>query len=494
MKHQSKAWNISERILCVGLLASPLALAATNVVSLGAQSPTVAKIQQQLVDLGYDPGAVNGRYGTLTMKAVWSFQLSHHIVGKGGVGSKTEAALEQQLALKYPPTHYAWDQGIVKAPQYGEPVVIAQQDLIALGYYRGGVDGVFNRGTELAVKSFQKNRGLNVTGEVGKITASALTAAVTALHPVIKPFVLGFYTQYEPNATGSQNSLATHVKQVSAISPLWYSFRADGTLHDLGYHYAAVRAYAKAHHVAVYPMIINGFENAAVVENPEVRQSVIAQLKKMAVVDDYAGYNIDFEGLAPDARAGMNAFIMELAAALDPMGRTISVDVPPKLSADNRYAMPYDFAVLGKYANQIILMTYDDHSVGTPAGPVAPYPWMKSAIEYAVTRMSAAKIVLGLAGYGYDWASTGQTVEYHDLNAIALAHQEGVPIEWNAVDKEFTYSYVQNGISHVVWFEDGYSDKFRMQLAREFHLGGIALWRLGDENPQFWTEVNQTGW
>ena len=474
-------------------LIAPLVTAST-VVTVGAQGSGVARIQQQLVDLGYHPGPVTGEFTDMTRQAVEAFQRAHHLLGHGGVGPRTQSLLTAALAARYHPAPGKSGGSILQPGQYGKPVAVLQKDLQTLGYPVGGIDGVFNQPTERAVVSFQQRAQLNVTGQAGKVTVQAIRAALSHSAPSPSRFVLGFYTQYSPSSTASQNSLAAHLRQISAISPLWYSFRADGSLHELGYYHASVRRYAAAHHVAVYPIVINGFSNQAVVENPAIRQQAVTRLRGLALKDGYAGFNIDFEGLNPSARQGMNAFVIALARALKPIGRKIAVDVPPKTTPNNQYAMPYDFGVLGRYANQIILMTYDYHSVGTPPGPVAPYPWMVASVRYALGRMPAKKIVLGLAGYGYDWSSTGQTTEYHDLAVEALARREGAPVRWNAVNREFTFRYVQGGIRHVVWFENGFSDRFRLQLARQDHLGGVALWRLGDENPQFWQSVQQTGW
>ncbi|MBM4140402.1 MAG: peptidoglycan-binding protein [Nitrospira sp.] len=49
-----------------------------------------------------------------------------------------------------------------------------QERLKALGHYRGPIDGIFGGGTEVAVKAFQKGRGLKVDGQVGPITWKAL--------------------------------------------------------------------------------------------------------------------------------------------------------------------------------------------------------------------------------------------------------------------------------------------------------------------------------
>jgi peptidoglycan hydrolase-like protein with peptidoglycan-binding domain len=49
-----------------------------------------------------------------------------------------------------------------------------QQLLAGAGYSPGPADGIFGSKTELAVKAFQKNRGLRTDGLVGPNTRSAL--------------------------------------------------------------------------------------------------------------------------------------------------------------------------------------------------------------------------------------------------------------------------------------------------------------------------------
>lgn len=49
-----------------------------------------------------------------------------------------------------------------------------QQRLIDYGYYSGEINGWFDDATVVAIKQFQANNGLNVTGAVDSATASAL--------------------------------------------------------------------------------------------------------------------------------------------------------------------------------------------------------------------------------------------------------------------------------------------------------------------------------
>lgn len=49
----------------------------------------------------------------------------------------------------------------------GAYVMIAQDDLNTLGYKTGGLDGIFGSNTQIAVKSYQQNKGLAVDGIIG---------------------------------------------------------------------------------------------------------------------------------------------------------------------------------------------------------------------------------------------------------------------------------------------------------------------------------------
>ena len=48
-----------------------------------------------------------------------------------------------------------------------------QRQLRALGYYRGGLDGIWGAGTQAALERFQRGRGLEATGQVNPVTAQA---------------------------------------------------------------------------------------------------------------------------------------------------------------------------------------------------------------------------------------------------------------------------------------------------------------------------------
>ena len=62
-------------------------------------------------------------------------------------------------------------------------VLIAQDDLNTLGYRTNGLDGIFGSGTQNAVISYQRSRGLSADGIVGCNTWRSLQEDVVGTGP-----------------------------------------------------------------------------------------------------------------------------------------------------------------------------------------------------------------------------------------------------------------------------------------------------------------------
>ncbi len=80
-------------ILVVILLLLPQVCSAAAVVRYGDRSQAVRDVQQALLRAGFDPGPVDGIYGTKTLAAVKAFQKARKLVVDGIVGPVTSSAL-----------------------------------------------------------------------------------------------------------------------------------------------------------------------------------------------------------------------------------------------------------------------------------------------------------------------------------------------------------------------------------------------------------------
>ncbi|MCR4431252.1 MAG: hypothetical protein NUV45_09575 [Tepidanaerobacteraceae bacterium] len=43
--------------------------------------------------------------------------------------------------------------------------------------------------------------------------------------------------------------------------------------------------------------------------------------------------------------------------------------------------------------------------------------------------------------------------------------------------------------AHIVWFEDARSFSAKLVVVNEYNLGGIAVWRLGQEDQRVWSII-----
>jgi putative chitinase len=78
---------------------------ATSVATLrlGASGAEVKKLQQALADKGFNPGAIDGKFGLGTESAVMAFQRSEGLLADGVAGPRTQAVLAGRKPGPLPP-------------------------------------------------------------------------------------------------------------------------------------------------------------------------------------------------------------------------------------------------------------------------------------------------------------------------------------------------------------------------------------------------------
>lgn len=114
---------------------------------------------------------------------------------------------------------------------------------------------------------------------------------------------------------------------------------------------------------------------------------------------------------------------------------------------------------------------------------VAPLPQVRQVVEYALTEIPAEKLCLGLANYGYDWPlpyGRGQTVArtLGSVEAVELAKLVGAEIQFDETAQSPWFAYENEGVAHIVWFEDARSWQAKLELAEEKGLTGVGIWQI----------------
>ncbi|MBW4467683.1 MAG: peptidoglycan-binding protein [Pegethrix bostrychoides GSE-TBD4-15B] len=189
----------------------------------------VSALQQQLVQLGYYNGAVNGVFDDATQAAIMRFQRDRGLAVDGIVGSATESALYQapaQSAGETTETTYTSAtpaatpaDGLLQLGDTGSEVSDLQSRLQALGYYDGPISGSFGEQTEVALTAFQQSQGLTADGIAGPQVESALaSAAIPAASPVVAPAAIP-QTAVAPAVVPAPMALPAAAVQVPALPP-----------------------------------------------------------------------------------------------------------------------------------------------------------------------------------------------------------------------------------------------------------------------------------
>jgi spore germination protein len=194
---------------------------------------------------------------------------------------------------------------------------------------------------------------------------------------------------------------------------------------------------------------------------------------------EWDGVSVDLESLAPRDRAGLTRFLADLRADLPPAD-SLTVCVTAFTSPSAYRANGYDLAGLAGSADEIVLMTYDDHGPweNTP-GPIGPLPWQRASVHALERVVPRHQVFLGVADYAYAWrpqSNDSLTVR----QARALVSRWHARSRWVARVGEWT-ARLRDGSS--VWWSDARSIGRRIALAGRLGVPGIAVWSLGTGDP-----------
>lgn len=307
--------------------------------------------------------------------------------------------------------------------------------------------------------------------------------------------VLGFYEKGWNNLNYGFPSLKAHYKEISILIPYWYTLQTDGTIKTsvIGLE-PEVIAFTRQHpELKVLPLINKDVASQAVLTDPALRMASINNIVKTVIDNKFDGINIDFELLPAQNRDDLTVFVRDLAKRLHSQNKMVSVSVMPKLDGLEEIGAAYDYGALGQLADFITIMTYDKHSGGSKPGSVSPYKWVDKNIREALKSIPANKLVVCIGAYGYDWPTPqGAEPQYIGLReAQQLADSHKAKIQWDDESQSAFFFYWDGGVKHEVWFENGFSITRKVRLAKKYGLRGVAIWRMGFEDEQYWVKLRE---
>lgn len=394
------------------------------------------------------------------------------------------ATIAKNSSIKYKPTFFS--RTVAKVEE-GESVTIANRSEYPVpeGWTRVRTeDGIL---------------GYIQTNKMGAINQIRETIE---MKPKIKgtvSLVWDYFSQYytAPDRNG------TTIEGINVVSPTFFRLEQAGKgniLANVGEEGESYVSWAHKQNYQVWPMLSNESLNdttSEILRDYKLRESLINQIVQYIIKYDLDGINIDFENMYEADKDYFSRFLIELEPRLNEIGAVLSVDVTAPDGAPN-WSMCYDRYTIGKVADFIIFMGYDQYGISsTEAGTTAGCYWVEANITKFLGQegVPAEKLILGMPFYTRFWEEKDGKLISKDtvnMNKIDNVIPNNVEKQWDENLKQYYIEYKENDVTCKMWIEDETSFKAKLNLVTEYHLAGAAYWTKGMEKDSIWKVVSET--
>ncbi len=292
-----------------------------------------------------------------------------------------------------------------------------------------------------------------------------------------------FYVAWDPQ---SFFSLKRNISKLNLVIPEWFFLDENADTIKTSIDKRAFDV-IKESGVSVVPMLTNNIHEKwrgdvvhRIINDPVKKERLISDLIRLLQQNHFQGINIDFEELIETKNEVLVTFQKELYQRLHAQNLIVTQDVIP-------FNEDYNYTALSNYNDYLFLMAYDEHSAdGTPGG-ISNQRWMEAALDEMAKHVDTRKIILGMAGYGYDWkpGSPAATVTYQEALSTARESDAVVAFDNDTYNLHYDY-YDDQDLLHKVYFTDAGTNFNTLRFATEYGVAGTALWRLGSEDSRLW--------
>jgi len=337
---------------------------------------------------------------------------------------------------------------------------------------------IYKHGAFPIPKRFRKKNGVIVQADSSFYSFKKFPTGIRA----------AFFVDWDPQ---SFSSLEQNISHLNMVIPEWISIdpntdtlttKIDPQAFDL----------MKRSEVKILPELSNNVGEIfrgdiihRIINNPVKRERLINELLLILQKNGFAGVNIDFEELREKNNGVLVSFQKELYQKIHSHGFLATQSVSP-------FNEDYNLSELAAYNDYIFLMAYDQYSESTAPGPICHQKWIEAAVDQAAKKIPSKKLVLAVAGYGYNWkmnkqgrAVSAKVVTYQQALNLARTYEADIDFNNDSYNLDFTYTDDDNN-EHQVYFTDAATTFNSLRFATEYGLSGVSLWRLGAEDSRMW--------
>lgn len=244
---------------------------------------------------------------------------------------------------------------------------------------------------------------------------------------------------------------------------------------------------------------------SALIKEPKKHaENLITNVAPIMQKYGFTDLNIDIESFkeaSESAQQQFTAFVQEVKKGMNENNLgTLTVEINPTALVKTRLINAKE---VSKIADYLVLMAYDFHYIYSYiAGPVAPIGGagkireydVETALKEMLNMVPLEKIILGIPLYGYEWETLsdkpgaptipgGGAVASNRRVTELLASCDNCTKTVNEYSKQpyVIFPEPNNDYFHQIFYEDEDSLEQKLELAKEYKIGGVALWALGYE-------------
>ncbi len=311
-------------------------------------------------------------------------------------------------------------------------------------------------------------------------------------------------------------SATENITKLDAIGVFWYKLTPEGTVtvYEKAIEDQRFIEFAHENDVKVYALVANlpeeGEETTGwdpervenVISNEDQREKHINDLVNLVIYKNFDGLALDYENLRPEQKDNFSLFIQELAQALHQQQKSLEIAIHPKTSENPNTefsgALAQDYQKIAQYADHLHFMMYTQHGRESKPGPSSTPERTEAALNYAIEKLHIPKekIIMGIGLFGLEWQVEGNgftgvedDLTYNQVENFIEQNKTDMYRDENSQSVEITFR--ESNTFHVIWINDAKSIKRRIQIAKNYDVGGVSLWRLGGEDPEIWNFITK---
>jgi spore germination protein YaaH len=342
-----------------------------------------------------------------------------------------------------------------------------------------------------------------------KIATQFLILLLFSFSPLCFGMQNAFYVLHDKKATQEALSIiAKHRQDIDIIISQAYHTDKAGVV--TGYIDPNMLAFSHAHSIKLMALVTNSLFDSNVAHkfllSKAAQQKALTSLVMLCKKNHLYGVQLDFEMVALKDKQALTNFYKTAANYFHQQGFVVSFAVAPtvndatSLSSYHRrmhkvWAGAYDLETLGRYADFITIMTYDQHLGLVAPGPTAGARWVEEVIRHTLKYIPAGKISLGVPSYSRYWytglSSHSQKIRMQsssiDYKTVQkLLQKRNARLKWDTNHKVNYAFYEHNWLNEYIFVEDVDSFRAKLALIKKYHLRGMSFFRIGMEDPDIW--------